>query len=83
MDSNELITFIKYFDKKIFNLFLEWKKEAQIKMDYDTYSDIFILNMKKVLGNNFENKDKKTIIKNKLFKHLKVNLKNIVSYEFI
>ena len=53
------------------------------KMDYDKYTEIYILNMKKVLGNNFENKDKKTIIKNKLFKHLKVNLKNIVSYEFI
>ena len=52
-------------------------------MDYDKYTEIYILNMKKVLGNNFENKDKKTIIKNKLFKHLKVNLKNIVSYEFI
>ena len=83
MDSNELITFIKYFDKKILNLFLEWKTEAQKKMDYDKYTEIYILNMKKVLGNNFENKDKKTIIKNKLFKHLKVNLKNIVSYEFI
>ena len=83
MECIDLTTFIKYFDKKIFNLFLEWKKEAQIKMDYDTYSDTFILNMKKVLGNNFENKDKKTIIKNKLFKHIKVNLKNIVSYEFI
>ena len=83
MDSNELITFIKYFDKKILNLFLEWKIEAQKKMDYDKYTEIYILNMKKVLGNNFENKDKKTIIKNKLYKHLKVNLKNIVSYEFI
>ena len=83
MDNNELITFIKYFDKKILNLFLEWKTEAQKKMDYDKYTEIYILNMKKVLGNNFENKDKKTIIKNKLFKHLKVNLKNIVSYEFI
>jgi hypothetical protein len=83
MDNNDLITFIKYFDKKILNLFLAWKTEAQKKMDYDKYTEIYILNMKKVLGNNFENKDKKTIIKNKLFKHLKVNLKNIVSYEFI
>ena len=83
MDNIDLTTFIKYFDKKILNLFLEWKTEAQKKMDYDKYTEIYILNMKKVLGNNFENKDKKTIIKNKLFKHLKVNLKNIVSYEFI
>lgn len=83
MEQNDLITFIKYFDKKILSLFLEWKTEAQTKMDYDKYTEIYILNMKKVLGNNFENKDKKTIIKNKLFKHLKVNLKNIISYEFI
>ena len=51
-------------------------------MNYDKFSDIYILNMKKVLGQNFEKKDKKTIIKNKLYKHLKINLKNIVSYEF-
>lgn len=83
MDYNDLSSFIKYFDKKILNLFLEWKQEAEKNMDYDKYTELYILNMKKVLGNNFENKDKKTIIKNKLFKHIKVNLKNIVSYEFI
>jgi len=82
MEIIDLITFIKYFDKKILNLFLKWKIEAQEKMNYDKFSDIYILNMKKVLGQNFEKKDKKTIIKNKLYKHLKINLKNIVSYEF-
>ena len=85
MEANDLTIFIKYFDKKILNLFLEWKIENQKKMnvDYDKYSEIYILNMKKVLGQNFENKDKKTIIKNKLYKHLRINLKNIISYEFI
>ena len=82
MEIIDLITFIKYFDKKILNLFLKWKIEAQEKMNYDKFSDIYILNMKKVLGQNFEKKDKKTIIKNKLYKYLKINLKNIVSYEF-
>ena len=83
MESNDLTIFIKYFEKKILNLFLEWKTNAEKNMDYDKYTTIYVLNMKKVLGQNFENKDKKTIIKNKLFKHIKVNLKNIVSYEFI
>ena len=82
MEIIDLITFIKYFDKKILNLFLKWKIEAQAKMNYDKFSDIYILNMKKVLGQNFEKKDKKTIIKNKLYKYLKINFKNIVSYEF-
>lgn len=83
MINDDLINFIKYFNKKILNLFLTWKLEAEKKMDYDKFTEIYVLNMKKVLGGNFEKKDKANIIKNKLYKHLKINLKNIISYEFI
>lgn len=82
MNEEYLNKFIKSFDKKILKKFLEWKTHNAVHMDYDLYSELYILNMKKVIGGNFENKNKKAMIKNKIYKSLKVNLKNIISYEF-
>jgi hypothetical protein len=39
--------------------------------------------MKKVIGGNFEKKNPIAMIKNRLYKHLKVDLKNIVHYDFV
>ena len=82
LDANYLNNIIKYFDKKILALFLEWKKNNEIKFQEDQFSEIYILNMKKVVGGNFDKKNKKLLIKNKLYKYLKVNIKEITSYEF-
>ena len=84
MTEEYLNKFIRYFDKKILKKFLEWKTYNAAHMDYELYSELFILNMKKVIGGNFENKNKnkKMMIKNRIYKFLKVNLKNVVSYEF-
>ena len=40
------------------------------------------MNMKKVIAGNFEKKNVNIMIKNKLYKHIKCNLKNIINYEF-
>jgi hypothetical protein len=39
--------------------------------------------MKKVIGGNYEKKNPAYMIKNRLYKHLKVDLKSIVSYDFV
>ena len=44
---------------------------------------IYVKNMKRVLGTNFENKNIYAMLQNKLYKYLKVNLKNFVTYDFI
>jgi len=36
-----------------------------------------------VIGGNFEKKNINNLLKNKLYKHLKVDLKKVVTYEFI
>ena len=51
-------------------------------MSYDDFSQIYIINMKKIIGGNFENKNPGNMIKMRLYKSLKINLKNIVNYEF-
>ncbi len=83
LDEQNLSNMIKIFDKKLLNLFLQWKVSNESKMDSDKFSEIYILNMKKIIGGNYGNKNKKILIKNKLYKHLRINFKNVVSYEFI
>ena len=83
MDDINLRKFIKYFDKKILTQFVLWKTDAEKLFDTDTFGEIYIQNMKKVIGGNFEKKNPIAMIKNRLYKHLKVDLKNIVHYDFV
>lgn len=82
IDEQNINYLIKNFDKKILTLFLDWKVKNENSMDEEQFSQIYILNMKKVVGGNYDGKNKKILIKNKLYKYLRVNLKNVVSYEF-
>ena len=82
-DDINLRKFIKYFDKKILTQFVLWKTDAEKLFDTDTFGEIYIQNMKKVIGGNFEKKNPVLMIKNRLYKHLKVDLKNIVHYDFV
>ena len=83
MDDIYLRKFIKTFDKKLLVQFLQWKIDAEKTIDSETFGEVYINNMKKVIGGNFEKKNKELMIKNKLFKYLKVDLKSIVQYEFV
>jgi len=83
MDDNYLRKFIKSFDKKILTKFVEWKKIAEKTIDPEIFGEIYIQNMKKVIGGNYEKKNPASMIKIRLYKHLKVDLKSIVSYDFV
>jgi hypothetical protein len=83
MDDNYLRKFIKSFDKKILTKFVEWKKAAEKTIDTEIFGEIYIQNMKKVIGGNYEKKNPAFMIKTRLYKHLKIDLKSIVSYDFI
>jgi len=85
MNEDYLNRFIRCFDKKLLKLFLEWKTKAEATMDGDQFAEVYVLNMKKVIGGNFDskNKNKRNMIKNKLYKYLKVSLKNVVRYEVV
>ena len=83
MDDVNLRKFIKYFDKKILTQFVLWKTDAEKLFDSETFGEIYIQNMKKVIGGNFEKKNPIAMIKSRLYKHLKVDLKNIVHYDFV
>lgn len=83
LDNDELCKTIKYFNKNILNEFNIWKEESENIMNYDDFSEIYILNMKKVLAGNFKNKNINILIKNKLYKNIKTNIKDISNFEII
>jgi len=83
MDDAYLRVFIKSFDKKILTLFVEWKASAEKTIDAEIFGEIYIQNMKKVIAGNYEKKNPALMIKNRLYKHLKNDLKSIVHYDFI
>ena len=63
------------------NNFVIWKNENSDKIEKDdNFCQIYIKNMKKVMANNFIKKNVNLLIKNKLYKVLKTNFKNLVSY---
>ena len=49
----------------------------------DDFSEIYILNMKKVLGGNYDSKNLNNLLKIRLYKNSKINVKSISSYEII
>jgi len=83
MDDVYLRKFIKSFDKKILTKFVEWKKITEKTIDPEIFGEIYIQNMKKVIGGNYEKKNPASMIKNRLYKYLKVDLKSIISYDFV
>lgn len=82
INNQEWDSFIKIFDKKLLTMFLQWKEETEIITNNEDFSRLYPVYMKKVLASSYENKNRNAIIKNKLYKLLKVNIKNIVTYDF-
>lgn len=83
MSNEELQKTIKYFSKNILNEFSRWESETKKTMKPDDFSEIYILNMKKVLGGNYDSKNLNNLIKTRLYKNIKINVKSISSYEII
>lgn len=73
MDDDYLRIFIKSFDKKMLLQFLQWKIDSEKKFDSETFGEIYIINMKKVIAGNFEKKNKVVMIRNRIYKYLKVD----------
>ena len=83
MSNEELQKIIKYFSKNILNEFSKWESETRKTMRPDDFSEIYILNMKKVLGGNYDSKNLNNLLKTRLYKNIKINVKSISSYEII
>jgi len=77
INENYLTILIKELNKNLLNNFLQWKNNNEKYFLDEQFSEIYILNMKKIIGNNFDKKNKDIMIKNIIYKHIKVCIKNI------
>ena len=82
-DEDKIKFLMKYFNKKLLPLFMNWKEINQKQMDPDNFTLIYVKNMKRVLATNFEKKNKNAMLQNKLYKYLKINLKNFIENDIL
>ena len=72
---------ISTISKSILSEFLKWKNENEYKLYSEEFSEIYLKNTKKVIGDIPIDKQRNKIHRN-LYKSLKMNLQNTIEYEF-
>ena len=68
--------------KKILTEFLKWQTENKSKMRQDEFSYTYARNVQKIMGGNLTQEQIHMRVKKELYNYLKMNLRNVVEYEF-
>lgn len=68
--------------KKILTEFLKWKTENKSKLRQDDFSYTYARNIQKIMGGNLTQEQIHLRVKRELYNYLKMNLRNVVEYEF-
>ena len=74
--------FIGGIAKKIMGHFVDWQNANKHRIADESYQKTYTDNIQKVLGGNYSKRNPNMIIKRNLYKYLKMNLKNVMQYEF-
>lgn len=82
MDSKVLEQFVSYISRLIMGEFVKWQNENMDKMKDEEFSDVYTKNIQKVIGANYSMEQLSMKMKRELYKYLKMNLRNILQYEF-
>lgn len=82
MENSEFDRLIRTIDNKLLFMFKEWHLKTEKTIDEDKFSELYIKNLKKIMGGNFKSYEKTNKIKNRLYKSIKMEIKNIIVYEF-
>lgn len=78
MDDDHIKSIMKYFNKKLSMLFLNWQDVNKKTLPSDVFTPVYVKNMKRVFAINYQKKNMNAMLKNKLYKHLKISLRNFV-----
>jgi hypothetical protein len=81
MTNSDFQEFINIISKKIMNLFIKWQNTNINKLSDEDFSIKYTKNVQKIMGGNLSNYEICNKIKIKLYKHLKVNIKNIIEID--
>ena len=68
--------------KNILTEFLKWQTENKSKMRQDDFSYTYARNVQKIMGGNLTQEQIHMRVKKELYNYLKMNLRNVVEYEF-
>jgi hypothetical protein len=68
--------------KNILTEFLKWQTENKSKMCQDEFSYRYARNVQKIMGGNLTQEQIHMRVKKELYNYLKMNLRNVVEYEF-
>ena len=68
--------------KKILTEFLKWQTENKSKMKQDEFSYTYARNVQKIMGGNLTQEQIHMRVKKELYNYLKMNLRNVIEYEF-
>ena len=82
MENSDFDRLIKSIDSKLLIAFKEWHLKTEKIMDEDKFAELYIKNLKKVMGGNFKMCEKIGKIKNRLYKMIKSEMKNVMIYDF-
>ena len=78
----ELEALIQVIAKKILNEFVIWQNETKHLMTDEKFVDTYLQNARTVMGTALSKDKIITSIRRDLYKHLNLNLRNIIQYEF-
>ena len=82
MDSEEFITLINVMNKKLMGEFIIWQKENTHRMYEEEFSTLYTTNVQKLMCATLSQEQIHLRIKRELYKTIKMNLQNIIEYEF-
>lgn len=68
--------------KKLLTEFIQWQNENKNKMSQDDFSYKYARNVQKIMGGNLTQEQLHMRVKKELYNYLKMNLRNVVEYEF-
>tara|TARA_Y100000591_G_scaffold323610_1_gene341692 strand:- start:1482 stop:2240 length:759 start_codon:yes stop_codon:yes gene_type:complete len=81
MSSEIFDNFIRVINSQLVVLFKEWHIQNEKIMNEDKFNELYIKNLKCVMGGNFKDFERNIKIKNRVYRGIKQNFKNIMVYE--
>ena len=82
MTGEQFERLIGSISKQLINELTKWQNENMDKMNRDDFGIIYATNVQKVLGGSMPREQLYAKIRHGLYKYLKMNLRNIIQYEF-
>ena len=83
LSTPELENMISTISKAVMKKFVDWQTKNKHRLHEDSYTDIYTTTLQKVIGGNFTREQSFTRIRRGLYKYLKMNLKNVLQFEFM